>query len=320
MAQGPLEFYIAGAFGTVRGSYSMKNGVITREIPSCLSVRQTSNYPPKEIPLVTSARCLQVYGCSLSRSSQVNNVDFSWGSRCKQSIAKVFSSDCGPHQCRWSHFLRLHSKSRLTLQEFDRLEAISTTQEKKKQFYRVVLADKGSAAYKDILEVLNDTASYKPHVELADKLKKCHKCLWRRLTQGRPDEQAQTEEASTASIKTGEETTTACSAESIMLDSDDGSDVDEGQLPDILRIETTAQTNQSRKVLVKVSTPAAGVRLNSSSHRATDGPAANVVFTLSMGSQTSFTHMSSSIQNSSDHTLCQQCTSAKVMSSYSCTI
>ena len=100
--------------------------------------------------------------------------------------------------------LRLHSKSRLTLQEYDRLEGISTTQEKKKQFYRVVLADKGSAAYKDILEVLNDTANYKPHAELVDKLKKCHKCLWRRMTQaGPPDEQPQTEEASTASIKTG---------------------------------------------------------------------------------------------------------------------
>ena len=58
MAQGPLEFYIAGAFGPVRGSYSMENGVITREKPSCLSVRQTSNYLPKEIPL---SRVLDVY-------------------------------------------------------------------------------------------------------------------------------------------------------------------------------------------------------------------------------------------------------------------
>ena len=226
--------------------------------------------------------------------------------KCSQAIVDLINID--------EVALRLHSKSRLTLQEFDRLESISTAQEKKKQFYRIVLADKGSAAYEDILEVLNDTAYHKPHVELADKLRKCHKCLLRRMTHSRSDENApenaQLEEVSTASINMGEETTTAC-LES-RLDSDDGSDVDDGdQLPDILCIETTARTNRSRKVLVqqKVSAPVS----RSPSHRAADGPAASVVLSLSVGSLTTVTHLPSSIQESSDHTLCQQSvTSVKV--------
>lgn len=227
--------------------------------------------------------------------------------------------------------LQLHSKSRLTVHEFDRLESISIAQEKKKQFYRLVLAGKGSAAYEDILEVLHDTAGgNKAHAELADKLKKCHKSLSRNMThsRSRSDENAdaQTEEGSAESIKTGEETTTAC-LES-RLDSDDGSDVDDtfddDRLPDIC-IETTARTSRSRKLLVqhKVSTPVPTAS-HSQSHRATDGPAPSVVLSISVGQLTSVDHLSASIQDFSDRTFrCQQsATTVKVRKyiiySYSC--
>ena len=134
------------------------------------------------------------------------------------------------------------------------------------------------------------------------------------MTHSRSDENApenaQLEEVSTASINMGEETTTACLER--RLDSDDGSDVDDGdQFPDILCIETTARTNRSRKVLVqqKVSAPVS----RSPSHRAADGPAASVVLSLSVGSLTTVTHLPSSIQESNDHTLYQQSvTSVKV--------
>ena len=62
----PLEFYNAGALGPV--APTPENGLQSRErnLPKRTSA---SNYLPKEIPLVTSASCLQVYGYSLSLSS-----------------------------------------------------------------------------------------------------------------------------------------------------------------------------------------------------------------------------------------------------------
>ena len=74
--------------------------------------------------------------------------------------------------------LRLHSKGRLTTQDINRLENISTSQEKKRQLYIYALADKGSAAFKDFVDVLNDTGlNYKPHADLAGKLSKHHRSL-----------------------------------------------------------------------------------------------------------------------------------------------
>lgn len=205
--------------------------------------------------------------------------------------------------------LRLHSKSRLTFQELNRLESIPTVQEKKKQFYIVALANKGSAAFEGILEVLNDTAlSYKPHADLADKLSKRHRHLSRRVTQG------QARQITTA---TREETTTVCLEN--RLDNDrhnDNLDCDDDRpqpLPDVARIEATAQINQPRArgslVGQNAATSAAAVS-ESSIHNATDhgGPATSIFLSVSLGSSSStrVTQLSSSIQNISDDTvLCQ---------------
>ena len=84
--------------------------------------------------------------------------------------------------------LRLHSKGRLTTQD---IKDISTSQAKKRQLYILGLADKGSAAFKDIVDVLNDTASkYKPHADLADKLSKHYQHLLSQHSnkQGKPQE------------------------------------------------------------------------------------------------------------------------------------
>ena len=98
--------------------------------------------------------------------------------------------------------LRLHSKSRLTLQELNRLESIPIALERKEQLYILALANKGSAAFEGILEVLNDTAlNYKPHADLADKLSKRYRHLSRRVTH---------EQARQVNTATLEETTTVC--------------------------------------------------------------------------------------------------------------
>ena len=84
--------------------------------------------------------------------------------------------------------LRLHSKGRLTTQD---IKDISTSQAKKRQLYILGLADKGSAAFKDIVDVLNDTAlQYKPHADLADKLSKHYQHLLSQHSnkQGKPQE------------------------------------------------------------------------------------------------------------------------------------
>ena len=207
--------------------------------------------------------------------------------------------------------LRLHSKSRLTLQELNRLECLPTVQEKKKQLYILALANKGSAAFEGILEVLNETAlNYKPHADLADKLSKRHRHLSRRVTQ---------EQARQVRSATREET---ISLES-RLDDNDG--VDRLQpLPDVA-IEATAQINQPRSrvplVSLNTSTSAAAVS-ESPIHNPTEhgGPATSIFLSLSLGSSSStrVTQLSSSIQNNiSDDN--QTPSSVKVMtSSYTC--
>ena len=89
--------------------------------------------------------------------------------------------------------LRLHSKCRLTAQDITRLGNISTSREKKRQLYMLALANKGSAAFQDIVDVLNDTAlnhEYEPHAVLADKLSKYYQHLLSQHSnkQGKPQE------------------------------------------------------------------------------------------------------------------------------------
>ena len=77
--------------------------------------------------------------------------------------------------------LRLHSKGWLTTQELRRIEEslpALTTQEKTKKLY-LALADKGLAAFEDIISILNDTAvDHRPHADLADKLsQRYRRCL-----------------------------------------------------------------------------------------------------------------------------------------------
>lgn len=196
--------------------------------------------------------------------------------------------------------LRLHSKGRLTLQQYDRLESISTERDKKRQFYRIALADKGSAAFEDILEVLDETAEYKSHADLVDKLRKRHRCVSRRMSHDR------TGEVAAAVVEQREETTITSLENRPSNDDDDLNDNrSDSQLPDIVRIETTTQTSQSRALVVeqKISAPTTAAGHNPL-HKATGygGPAPSVVLSLSVGSLTSITQLSSSIQCVNDTT------------------
>ena len=185
-------------------------------------------------------------------------------------------------------------------------------QEKKKQLYILALANKGSAAFEGILEVLNETAlNYKPHADLADKLSKRHRHLSRRVTQ---------EQARQVRSATREET---ISLESRLDDDNDG--VDRLQpLPDVA-IEATAQINQprSRVPLVRQNIPTSAAAVSESpilSPTEHGGPATSIFLSLSLGSSSStrVTQLSSSIQNNiSDDN--QTPSSVKVMaSSYTC--
>ena len=205
--------------------------------------------------------------------------------------------------------LRLYSKGRLTLQQYDRLESISTERDKKRQFYRIALADKGSEAFKDILEVLSETAEYKSHADLVDKLKKRHRCVSRRMSHDHTGEVA-------AAVVEQREETTMTSLESRPSNDDDLNDNrGDGQLPDIVRIETTTQTSQSRALVVeqKISAPTTAAGHNPL-RKATGygGPAPSVVLSLSVGSLTSITQLSSSIQCVNDTTPSSPPSSVKV--------
>ena len=235
---------------------------------------------------------------------------------CEDRIANTVLQECCQdivdHNNVDEVILRLHSKSRLTLQELNRLESIPTAQERKKQLYILALANKGYAAFKGILEVLNDTAlNYKPHADLADKLSKRHRHLSRRVTH---------EQARQVNTATLEETTTVCLDSRLSHDNLDADDDRLQSLPDVA-IEATAQTNQPRRARAslvgqQVLTSAAAVSPSSPTHNATGGPATSIFLSVSLGSSslsTSVTQLSSSIQDPGDDTICQTPSSVKVI-------
>ena len=106
----------------------------------------------------------------------------------------------------------LYSKTWLTVQEIDYLNGISTAQEKKRQLYIRALAGKGSAAYKDILTILNDTGTYyKPHADLALILSNYHSRLSTHddqyVARVHRERYSQAQEVNTVPIKARKETT-----------------------------------------------------------------------------------------------------------------
>ena len=216
---------------------------------------------------------------------------------------------------------RLYSKCRLTVQEVSHLESIQTAQEKRKQLYILALADKGSTAYEDILQVLNDTASYKPHADLADKLRKRHKCLSQRLTQsGHPSKHVhyrQPREVDTVTKRKRKDVRVCLESQLDEPSDGEAEDVDEDSgdnqsrnrllsqsLPDIAIVKVS----KPRRKQVKQRIPAPLVNQNTGHGE----PAANKVLSLSVGQSTRVTQLSSSIQNTNDLTGCQQPSSVKV--------
>ena len=207
---------------------------------------------------------------------------------------------------------RLYSKSRLTVHEVSRLESIQTAQEKKKQLYILALADKGSAAYEDILQILNDTASYQPHADLADKLSKRHKCLSQRLAQsGHPSKRVHyqpQEVGGTVSTRKRKETCLESQPSGDDDDEEEEDDDDSGDnrshnrllsrsLPDIAIVEARKpRTTRAKQKIPPV------VDRNMSRGE----PAANKVLSLLVGQSTRVTQLSSSIQDTNDPTACQQ--------------
>lgn len=218
---------------------------------------------------------------------------------------------------------RLYSKSRLTVHEVSHIESIQTAQEKRKQLYILALADKGSEAYEDILQVLNDTASYKPHADLADKLSKRHKCLSQRLARsGYPGKhvhyQPPQEVVSTVSTRKRKET---CLESQSSDDEPDDVDDDSGDnhshnrllsrsLPDIAIVNT----RKPRTATARQKMPAPVPVDRNTSH---GEPAANKVLSLLVGQSTRVTQLSSSIQDTNALTACQQPSSVEVTQSRS---
>ena len=218
---------------------------------------------------------------------------------------------------------RLYSKSRLTVHEVSHLESIQTAQERKKQLYILALADKGSEAYEDILQILNDTGSYKPHADLADKLSKRHKCLSQRLAQsqkgkpyGKRVHYHQQREVDVVSTRKRKELVQPSDDDEEEEEDDDyhGEDSGDNQsrnrllsqsLPDIAIVKTS---NKPRMTRVKQKFPGPLVDRN----RGHGEPAANKVLSLSVGQPTKVTQLLSSIQNTNDLTACQQPPSVKV--------
>ena len=95
--------------------------------------------------------------------------------------------------------LPMHAKGRLTLEELNRLNSISMTdQEKKRLFYTIALADKGSEAFEDFIAVLQQSpGNYKPHDDLVSKLTQSHELHSRDYSHMRkqPNEHCQAPEA-----------------------------------------------------------------------------------------------------------------------------
>ena len=90
----------------------------------------------------------------------------------------------------------MYSKGWLTLEELNHLNNISTTeQEKKEQFYLKALANKGSGAFNDFIEILRERpGNYVPHNDLVEILTQSHAChsrpAYRRTVMREPPEQA----------------------------------------------------------------------------------------------------------------------------------
>ena len=189
---------------------------------------------------------------------------------------------------------RLYSKSRLTVEELSKLESFSTPEGKKKQFFILALANKGYAALEGILQVLDDTEHYKPHADLADKLRKRYKFHTHRLTQGHPDQL----EVNRKLTKKRKQKTTDCSLENQLSDDDKFL---ARSLPDIA-IVTASQTTQSCRPRVRQTIPAHAVN-PSADHNVDAILPVNKVLSLSVGQGSSprVPQVSSSIQNTTYH-------------------
>ena len=196
--------------------------------------------------------------------------------------------------------LPLYSKTWLTIQEVDHLQKISTAEEKKRLLYINALAGKGSAAYKDILAILNDTAAYyKPHKDLVDILTNYHSRLsTQRVTRAHHDKYNQTREERTASVRIRKETT--LDSIQIQLGDDplgDDGDVDQrteyGSYPSYDQTQPSIGTTQSIE--------SSSLRLRTKQRVQT-----------SAGNPSS-SHVSSSFRYISDHATGQPVSSIKVL-------
>ena len=192
--------------------------------------------------------------------------------------------------------LPLHSKTWLTIQEFEHLQKNSTSEEKKRFLYINALSGKGSAAYKDILAILNDTgAHYKPHKDLVDILTNYHSRLsTQRVTRAHHDKYNQTQEDRTASVRARKETT----LDSIQIQlGDDDDDVDQrteyGSYPSYDQTQPSISTAQSMEL--------SSLRLRTKQRVQT-----------SAGNPSS-SHVSSSFRYISDHATGQPVSSIKVL-------
>ena len=199
---------------------------------------------------------------------------------------------------------RLHSKSRLTAQDINRLENITTSQEKKRQLYILALADKGSAAFKDIVDVLNGTAlKYQPHADLADKLSK----HYQRLLSQYSNKHGEPQEVEATVTKKRIETPTdnserSCSDNDIDHFSDSEHSDDQLQLlPDV----STGDTSHVQRVSASNTRRSTGHSVTSTN--TTCG------YQSSMESSRRVLNLSSSFQSTSDHMTCQTPSSVKVM-------
>ena len=95
--------------------------------------------------------------------------------------------------------LSMHARGRLTLGELNRLNSNSMTdQEKKRLFYTIALADKGSDTFEDFIAILLDRpGNYKPHDGLVSKLiqsREFHSRSYRHMRE-QPNEHSQAPKA-----------------------------------------------------------------------------------------------------------------------------
>ena len=215
--------------------------------------------------------------------------------------------------------MRLHSKSRLTAQDVTRLENTSTPQEKKRQLYLLALADKGSAAFEDIVAILSDTAlKFQPHTDLADKLRKRYKYL---LSQ-HSNRHGETQEDKT--------TVTKMRTETVMDDSesrhsDNGNDIDhlsdseqcddQSQLLADGRADDIQASYQSRMSHVQEKQEFSASNIDTRLGHSVDVEASSSTaygYQSSVESSRRVLKSSSSFQSTSDRMACQTPSSVKV--------